>query len=343
MAAKEAKKAAARPRRSKEETQQEFAQIREEVEAARQASDAKTTEAARLHEVQVRRRVDGVGVETVVQRISGLGLEVSRALADVSEKLTEEVQLLATVREAVSLERKELEHLHKIDVAATALDQLVQDYARENQKLEGEIADGRSAWEEEAARTERDRKEQEDGLKKQRQREVEDYEYRKNLERKKAQDKYEEELRTREKKNLEQQEALEKGWHTREATLKEREEELARLRQQVADFPARLQKEVETASAAARKDAEARLEQQMTLTKRDAEAEKRLSELRVKTLEEALARNADHIATLERQLAEAKQQVQDIAVKAIEGASGARALSHINQIAMEQAKNRPQG
>jgi len=44
-----------------------------------------------------------------------------------------------------------------------------------------------------------------------------------------------------------------------------------------------------------------------------------------------------------RQLADARQQVQDIAVKAIEGASGARALSHINQIAMEPAKNRPQG
>ena len=63
----------------------------------------------------------------------------------------------------------------------------------------------------------------------------------------------------------------------------------------------------------------------------------------MKTLEETLARNAAQIAALEKQLADAKQQVQDIAVKAIEGASGARALSHINQIAMEQAKNRPQG
>jgi colicin import membrane protein len=71
--------------------------------------------------------------------------------------------------------------------------------------------------------------------------------------------------------------------------------------------------------------------------------ETRLAELRAKTLEETLTRHAAHIATLEKQLAEAKQQVQDIAVKAIEGASGARALSHINQIAMEQAKNRPQG
>ena len=47
---------------------------------------------------------------------------------------------------------------------------------------------------------------------------------------------------------------------------------------------------------------------------------------------------------LQTQLEEAKKQVQDIAVKAIEGASGAQALSHINKIAMEQAKTRtPQG
>jgi len=36
--------------------------------------------------------------------------------------------------------------------------------------------------------------------------------------------------------------------------------------------------------------------------------------------------------------------VQEIAVKAIEGAFGAKALAHINQIAMEQAKHHtPQG
>jgi hypothetical protein len=46
------------------------------------------------------------------------------------------------------------------------------------------------------------------------------------------------------------------------------------------------------------------------------------------------------ISALQKQLDETKQQVQDIAVKAIEGASGARALAHVNQIAMEQAKTR---
>jgi hypothetical protein len=257
--------------------------------------------------------------------------------------LTEETQLLASVREAVALERKELERLHKIDIAATALDQMVQDYVREKQRLEAEIAARRSEWEQESERMERERKEQEEALKRQRQREIEDYEYRKNLERKKAQDKYDEDVRLTEKKNAEKQETLEKGWKQREAALKEQEDELARLRKESAEFPARLQKEAAAAAAQARSETEARLEQQTLVLRKDAEAERRLGELRVKTLDELAARQQAHIEALEKQLADAKQQVQDIAVKAIEGASGAKALSHINQIAMEQAKNRPQG
>jgi hypothetical protein len=278
-----------------------------------------------------------------VQRISGLGLDVSKALADVSSKLTEEVQLLASVRDAVALERRELDRLHKIDVAATAIDQMVQDYALEKQRLESEIAAQRTTWEEESARVERERKEQEEALKKQRQREIDDYEYKKALERKKAQDKYDEDVRLTEKKNQEKQEALEKGWAQREATLKEREEELKTLRKESQEFPARLQKEAQATAEQARRETEAKFQQQMLVLQKDSETEKRVAALQVKSLEETVARQQSQIAAIEKQLADAKQQVQDIAVKAIEGASGAKALSHINQIAMEQAKNRPQG
>ncbi|MBZ5727932.1 MAG: hypothetical protein LAP87_23425 [Acidobacteriia bacterium] len=338
-----AAKAPVRPKRTKAEVEREFEEIQEQVEQARQTPDAKGQEAARLREAEVRQAADAVTVEGVVQRISGLGLEVSRALSEIAGKLTEEVQLLAAVRDTVALERKELERLHKIDVAATALDQMVQEYARQKQTLESEIASARAAWEGESERIERERKEQEENLKKQRQREIEDYEYKKTLERKKAQDKYEEETRLADKRNHEKQETLEKGWQQREAALKEREEESARLRKDVEGFPFRLQKEAETAAAQARRETEAKFEQQVLVLKKDAETERRLAELQGKSLEEAVARQQAQIAALEKQLAEAKQQVQDIAVKAIEGASGAKALSHINQIAMEQAKNRPQG
>lgn len=338
-----AAKAPARAKRTKAEIQREFDHIQEESVDARESSDPKLEEASRRHETEVREIVEGVTVESVVQRISGLGLDIAKALSGVSGRLTEEVQLLASVREAVDLERKELDRLHKIDIAATALDQLVQDYSRQKLELEAEIAARRAAWEEEAARVDRERKEQEDSLKKQRQREAEDFEYKKAQERKKAQDKYDEEVRLQEKKNQEKQEALEKSWQGRELALKDREEELARLRKEAETFPKRLETEAGAAAERARREAEARLQQEILVMKKDADAEKRMGELRVKMLEETVAHQHTQIAALEKQLSDAKQQVQDIAVKAIEGASGAKALSHINEIAMEQAKNRPQG
>jgi hypothetical protein len=72
------------------------------------------------------------------------------------------------------------------------------------------------------------------------------------------------------------------------------------------------------------------------------ESERRLAEHQIKTLEALTAQQSAQMDTLRKQEDEAKRQVQEIAVKAIEGASGARALTHVSQIAMEQAKPRGQ-
>ena len=333
-------KTVARAKRPKAEIQQEFSAIRDEVQADRESADAKADELARHKESEIRQAVDGISVDTVVEQISKLGLEVSRSLSGISEKLVEEVSRLASLRQAVALERQELERLHKIDVAATALDQMVQDYEQQKAQLESEIAAQRSSWEESVQTAERERKEQEEALKKQRQREIDDYEYKKNLERKRAQDKYDEDLRQQEKKNKERQEELEKSWAQREGTLREQEEELARLRKEVSDFPARLQREIQQAAEKAAHDARQQSEQQTVLLKKEAESDRRIAELQIKTLEDMVARQNAQIQAMQKQMDEAKKQVQDIAVRAIEGASGARALTHVNEIAMEQAKHR---
>ncbi len=83
-----AMKAPVRAKRSKAEMQQEFAEIQEQVVSAREAADAKAEGAARLHAAEVRQGAEGMTVEAVVQKISGLGLEVGKALADISEQLT---------------------------------------------------------------------------------------------------------------------------------------------------------------------------------------------------------------------------------------------------------------
>jgi hypothetical protein len=116
--------------------------------------------------------------------------------------------------------------------------------------------------------------------------------------------------------------------------------ELARLRKESQEFAARLRSESEQAAAQATKAAEVKFEQQLLILRKDGEADKRVADLRIKGLEETISGQAAQIASLQKQLDQAKQQVQEIALQAIEGASGAKALAHINQIAMEQAKPR---
>ncbi len=340
-----AKKVAAKQvKKTRAEVDHEFSDVREQAEAARDSYQPKQEELNLRRETEIRAAVDGLTVDDIVHRLPALGLEVSKTLAGLSDQLVEEVNRLQSVREAVALERRELERLHKIDIAATALDQLIQDYNKQSQEQEAEIAQQRAAWEEESRNAERERKEQEESLKKQRQREIDEYEYKKTLERKKAQDKYDEEQRLQERKNLDKQEALEKSWQQREAVLKEREVEWQQMRKEADQFPARLQAETARAATEAAERAEAQLQQKMLLMQKEAESDKRLSELRISSMEQSAAQQGTQITALQKQLDEAKQQVQDIAIRAIDGASGSKALGHINQIAMEQAKNRsPQG
>ncbi len=335
-----ARTAVARTRRSKAEVHAEFDKIREEVSDARQSATAKDDDLAKLHRAELRQAVEAVSVESVVLQTSNLSVEISKALSDVSAKLVSEVERLIQLREAVALESKELERLHKLDVAATALDHLVEEHRLQREKLEAEIAGQRAAWTEEKQAQLRDQKEAEEALKKQRQRENDEYEYKKMLERKKAQDKYEEEIRLQEKKNREKQEALEKNWLDREAGLKGKEDELSRYKQEVDQFPARLKEERERAQAEASAVTRQSFEQQIVLLRKDSEVEKKVADLRIQALEQVAERQAQQIELLSKQLDEAKRQVQDIAVKAIEGASGANALAHVNQIAIEQAKTR---
>ena len=328
-----------RTRRNKAEVQQEFEAIQQEANDS-VAISPKQSEFTKLHEQEIRETVNEVGIDSVAQKISNLNIEISKTLSDLSEKMMTEVNLLAKVREAIHLEKQELDRLHKIDVSLLAVDQLVEDYQSQKMALENEIEQTRTSWEEEQKLREKKIKEEEESLKKNRQRENDEYEYKKNLERKKEQDKYEEDVQQRDKKNREQQESLEKNWKEREVALKTQEEELAQLRKEATSYPDKLKKEIDRATIDAIKQTEQRIAQEKTLLERDREMEKKMAELKIKALEETIAQQQAQITLLQSRLEDATRQVQDIAVKAIEGASGSKALGHINQIAMEQAKNR---
>ncbi len=329
-----------RGKRTKADVEQEFMQLAEEASSERHSNSAKLEMAEQIQQAEIKAAVSEITVEVVSKKLAELNVEISRTLSGLSEKMTGEVNLLRSLKEAVRLESKDLQKLHGIDVAATSIDQLIADYTEKKKSLEAETSKMREEWEKEKEENKREIAEAAELLKKNRTRENEDYEYKKTLERKKLQDHFDEEWRLKEKQNRESQEELEKSWKEREMALKIQEEEFSSLKKEVDQFPSRLIAECSKASKEALKEAEAKYNQEISHLKRDLVVEKQIGELKIKQLQDSLSNQQAQMSSLQAQLEEAKRQSQDIALKAIEGASGANALSHINKIAIEQAKNR---
>jgi len=329
-----------RARRSKAEVQQEFAGIMENVSENKEMTSSKDLFARQMQDAQIQEAVSGIAVEAIIHNIANLNIEISKSLSHLAEKLTTEINLLNQVRAASAIEHQNLEQLHKMDIALTALDQLVEEYQTKKSDLELEISNQRRLWEEERENQRQSLIEEEAKLKTLRQREKEEYEYKKELERKKDQDVYEESCHRRDKENREKQETLEKNWQTREEALQVREKSLDEMQRTIDSFPARLIEEKEKVRLETAEQTEQKFSQQLLILQKDKETERLLAEMKISSLEETLSSQSTQIALLQKQLEEAKKEVKEIAEKAIDGASGARALSHINQIAIEQAKNR---
>lgn len=336
MVAKENSPKPKRGRRSKAEVQQEFDLLSQAESNEKTYSNPKEEELLRHQEQDLINSTQNISSDEIIRKFADLNIEISKTIGSLSDKIATEINYLSKLRQVAELEKKEIERLHKIDVAQTALDYLIEEYQVQQQELEEEITTRRAEWEQEQTQRETEARDEETTLEKTRKRENEEFEYKKNLERKKAQDKYEEEVRLRDKHNKEKQESLEKSWQQRESAIKSQEDELLTLRKIVDESPIKLQKEIDKAVADAIQRTEIKRSQEIELLKRDSESDKRIAELKIKTLEESLLRGLEQLAAMQTQVNDAKKQVQDIAVKAIEGASGSKTL----QFAMEQAKAR---
>ncbi len=292
-------------------------------------------------------------VETIIKGMADLSLNVGKGLTELAAQLSAEANKLNEIREAIAVQSRTLEELHDIRVAADSLAILVQDQEERKAAFEKEMSEAQERFEEDLAnkklewRKEQDtyittQKENEAKLKKDREREKEDYEYNLTLARKKDKDNYEAQKAALQKKMAEERETQEKELNAREAAVTAQEAELSDLRTKVAAFPAELSSAVQKAEKEATARAESRAKVEAQLLAKEMEGDKRVAELKIKALEETVTKQLAQIEALTRQLNEATAQVQSIAVKAIEGAAGAKALSAINEIAMEQAKN-PRG
>ena len=292
---------------------------------------------------------DSLSSEGIARETSALKIETGKMLAQISDRMEEEINRYKAIQNAVALKEKELQELYEIEKSAMTLAALIEsqnqkrqvfesDMAVTKEELNQEIETSRAEWEKEKNDYEFMIKERDVAEKKRRDREKEEYDYAFKREQKLAKDKFEDEKAKLEKEIQVKKEQMEGELKIREKAVVEQEAELNELRKKVAAFP----KEMETAVGKAIKETTEKInleaKNREELLKKDSGGEKNVFTTRIESLEKTVKEQSERIVKLNQQLEKAYQQVQDIAVKTIEGSSNAKSLANLQQWMSEQMK-----
>lgn len=342
MAAKTTKAKTGRATRSRAEVQSEFENINAAY-AEEDAVDPKTAAASRARASGIRSAVHGVTVEGAVTAVTQVSLSVQKALAGVNEQLLSKVGELEEVREAVELEKAELAELHKIDIAATSIDILIQDHATKAKALEEEYAQKERDFQAREIERTKAQKTAEAEYALRVQREKDEYEYRKTTERRNAEDEFSQKLLLKQREAADQQATLEKTWRERENVLRAEETEVLKLRQEVFDLPTKLRADFEKEKGAAIGAVKSTLEHTHALKEKDFDAESRVQKGTIATLETQLKTAQEQIKALQTQLDAANAKIESIATKAIDGAAKRDAFDQFMNVTREQGANSTTG
>jgi len=324
-----------------------------QLEAQREAElkpEKKLEEKKAKEVIQV---AESLSSEGVAKEISNLKIETSKTLAQISDRLEEEVNKFRAIQSAIALKEKELQELYEIERSAVALAALIESQNQKRQAFELEMAEKKEALSQEieALRAQREQekkdyeeeiKERDTAEKKKRDRDKEEYEYSFKREQKLTKDKFEDEKAKLEKEIQIKKEQMQSELKEREKVIAEKEEELNELRKKANAFP----KELETAVAKAIKETTDRLsleaKNREELVKKEFIGERNVLTTRIESLEKIVKEQSEQIAKFSQQLEKAYQQVQDIAVKTIEGSSTIKSFANLQQWISEQMRKSSQ-
>lgn len=338
-----------RPAPARQQTLETYAQTVKEVEERREA-DARPEEKleAKAHRAAVA-TADALSTEGVVKSIGELRSTIGKTLAQLSDRLEEEVSKYVQIQRAIVAKEAELKEIYDIQKNASTLTALIEaqqkrreefenELAADKEELTAEVEQTRANWEVEKKLKETEVKERDAVEQKRREREREEYRYGFAREQQLAKDRFADETAKADKALADRVADAERQLTARETAVAEREKELKDLRARVDGLP----KEMDAAIARAvketndrnRSDAASREE----LLKREFAGERNVLTTRITALEQMVKEQSEQIARLGSQAEKAYVQVQDIAVKAIEGSSASKSLASLQQMLAEQSR-----
>lgn len=319
-----------RATRSRAQLNQDFDDVRGEVEDLEE-QDTTATTAARQRASVVKAATQGLTPEAAAEAIMKAKLTASRALDSVAEELLQKTEQLKDVREAIDLETKELEELHGKEIIASSTRALVEDYKAREEELRAQMEERQQDFARRVQEYEKQFAEQRTEQLKKVQREDADYQYGLQQKRKLQIDGFAEEDRKQRLMNEDKQRLLELGWKQREETIAAQEQEFAEFRTRVAAFPEELKKEVDAKVAIATNSVKKDFSHQIAMLEAQQAASVKVLEGEKKALADSNAALARQVVELTTQLSATNAHLQKISSDALSSASGQAALVALQQ------------
>ncbi len=280
------------------ETIEELKEARKENTALRQETEKKQ----RLLE-QAGSAVKAGASLSVAQLRQGL----NEQLEQLEKGLAEEQKKFEMLREATAEQQSLLDNLFHIKAEAESLEALALTNRTAKERLELEMETRRQQLTQDIAE-----------VKTKWEREQEEYVYNLKLKRRNEEDLYKEQKAKLDKDLAERKLEFEKNITLRERAVAEQEEEFKRLHMEVEAFDPKLQKAVADAEKSLGERLTKEFEYQKKLEIKDLEAQLKLHEQMIQSLQNRVKEQQEHIVALSAKTDNAGKQVQDIALKAIE-------------------------
>ncbi|MBD2306273.1 hypothetical protein H6G17_12200 [Chroococcidiopsis sp. FACHB-1243] len=289
----------------------------------------KQEEADKEKNKQILQTAASYTVDNIVKGLAELQLEFGGIVNGLSEKLSKETSKLDELKRAIEVETQNLQELQQIRVVADTLYILNQEHQEklklieqgtttQQENLEKEITQTRKIGQQEQVEFETNLQTQNELLVKERQREVEEYQYRLVQTQKINADTYQLKKRTLEREIEEATQSKEKDWTEREKVLAEQQSLLQEYQKQIAAFPTELEEAVKKAREEAIKDVNQDAKFKADLFEKEWQAAKQSYELQVQSLEQVITRQIEQIENLTAQMQAAQQQAQELALRAFQ-------------------------
>jgi hypothetical protein len=268
-------------------------------------------------------------VDTIVKGMADLQLEFGSIVSELSEKLTSEVEKLTEAKQAIEIETQHRAELQKIRVVADALYIITQEHQQslktieqqltsEREELVKEQAQVRKNWTQNAKEYAEQQAELATITAKDRQKELDEFQYKLTRDRQLQSDTYAETKRNQEQEIQSRDREQQKQWKEREKFLKDNQKLLDENLAKVTAFPAELEEAVKKAREEAIKETSADAKVKADLFEKEWDGTKQGYEMKIQSLERVADRQSEQITAMTEQLQAVMNQAQSLAMRAFE-------------------------